>query len=189
MFKPTLSSGSNSTLLQSESVQHHLQVPVLSHKSFKPAYSCIAGIRTYFSSLSSPISCNELIFVGDRVFTDVVLANRMRMQGEKGRKVLPQPLRDEEGGRDDSRKVEDSPSSTSLHGPLAIWTTGVWERESMLMRWMEKSLVKVVERWSTPPKWQQSLDTAMFIRDVPPTPQSPQRPGFFEELSSVFRRT
>ena len=111
------------------------------------------------------------------------------MQSEKGRNVLPRPPKEEKEGRDDSRKLENSPPSTNPHGPLAIWTTGVWERESMLMRWMEKSLMKVVDRWSTPPRWQQSLETTMFIRDVPPAPQSPKRPGFFEELSSVFRRT
>lgn len=31
---------------------------------------------------------------------------------------------------------------------LAIWTTGVWTKESMLMRWMEKKLVDGVTRWS-----------------------------------------
>ena len=171
--------------LQSESVQHHLKVPVLSHKSFKPAYSCIAGIRSYFSSLSSPVSYNDLIIVGDRVFTDVVLANRMRLQGDGERNVLRQPSREDNSGND-SRNLENSPSSTSPCGPLAIWTTGVWERESMLMRWMEKGLVNVVERWTRPPKGQ-PLDTAKFVRDAPLTPQAPRRSGFVEELTSIFK--
>lgn len=52
------------------------------------------------------------MIVGDRIFTDVVMANRMR----------------------------------SVHGsgPLAVWTSGVWQRESMLVRWMEKKVVNMV---------------------------------------------
>jgi len=65
-------------------------------------------------SLKSPIKDEEMIIVGDRVFTDVVMANRMRA-GSKGL------------------------------GPLAIWTTGVWQREAVVMRWLEKRLVDVVK--------------------------------------------
>lgn len=117
------------------------------------------------------MTCNELIVVGDRVFTDVVLANRMRMQK---RNVLPQLS--EDYGKNDSR------------GPLAIWTTGVWERESMFMRWMEKGLVNVIERWTTPSNGP-PFDTARFIRDLPPTLQASRRSGIVEELSSIFFRT
>ena len=31
--------------------------------------------------------------------------------------------------------------------PLAVWTTGVWQRESMPIRWAESRLVHFVERW------------------------------------------
>jgi phosphatidylglycerophosphatase GEP4 len=31
--------------------------------------------------------------------------------------------------------------------PLAVWTTGVWQRESMAMRWAESRLVHFVEGW------------------------------------------
>lgn len=92
-------------------------MPVLRHGSFKPAYSCINSIRNYFSSLEKPISDHELIVVGDRIMTDVVMANRMkRSKGEEGT------------------------------GPLAIWTTGVWQKESMVMRWLERGLVNLVDR-------------------------------------------
>jgi phosphatidylglycerophosphatase GEP4 len=68
----------------------------------------------------------DLIVVGDRIFTDVVLANRMRPRSS----------------------VPTSESSTL--GPLAIWTTHVWEKESMLMRWAEGRLVRAVEAWTKP---------------------------------------
>ncbi|KIM82547.1 hypothetical protein PILCRDRAFT_70627 [Piloderma croceum F 1598] len=61
-----------------ESVSYHLGVPVLRHASLKPSYACIKGIRAYFASLQAPRTDSELIIVGDRIFTDVVLANRMR---------------------------------------------------------------------------------------------------------------
>jgi phosphatidylglycerophosphatase GEP4 len=109
------------------------------------------------------------------------------MQGKAGRGALPQPSR-EEGGKTDTRQSQDNPPSwTTPHGPLAIFTTGVWERESMFMRWMEKGLVKVVERWSKPPKGH-PLDTANFVRHVAP-PEAPKQSGFIEELLSIFRRT
>ncbi|KAF4563179.1 hypothetical protein EYR40_007110 [Pleurotus pulmonarius] len=103
--------------IQAESVSHHLGVPVLKHGSFKPAYSCINSIRTYFSSLEKPISDHELIVVGDRIMTDVVMANRMKRRN----------------GEEET-------------GPLAIWTTGVWQKESMVMRWLERGLVNLVNR-------------------------------------------
>ena len=51
------------------------------------------------------------MIVGDRIFTDVVMANRMG-------------------------------------GPLAVWTTGVWQRENMMVRWLEKRVVDMVTRWT-----------------------------------------
>ena len=67
---------------------YHLRAPALLHKSFKPAYSCIYAIRSYFSSLHSPIPDRELIIVGDRIFTDVVLANWMRLQNRPKKGLL-----------------------------------------------------------------------------------------------------
>lgn len=93
----------------------------------KPGYKCITSIRAYFASLPSPIQDHELIVVGDRVFTDVVMANRMqsRLNG--------------------SEKAE-----MTSRGPLTIWTTGIWQSESMLMRRLELGLVNLVKRWSEP---------------------------------------
>ncbi|KAH7925975.1 HAD-superfamily phosphatase [Leucogyrophana mollusca] len=109
--------------IQAESVSHHLSVPVLRHNTLKPSYSCISSVRQYFSSLRAPIPDEELIVVGDRVFTDVVMANRMARR---------------------------TPSPTeSRCGPLAIWTRGVWKKESMAMRWCEKRLVDIVNRWTS----------------------------------------
>ncbi|KAJ8520175.1 hypothetical protein ONZ45_g2969 [Pleurotus djamor] len=105
--------------IQAESVSHHLGVPVLIHNKFKPSYSCIEQIRGYFSALEKPIQDKELVIVGDRIFTDVIMANRMKR-------------------REGDAEV----------GPLSIWTTGVWKRESMVMRWLEKGLVNAVESMS-----------------------------------------
>lgn len=56
------------------------------------------------------IKPSELIIVGDRVFTDVILGNKL--------------------------------------GALSVWTTGLWERELMPMRYVEYTLVGVVDRWN-----------------------------------------
>jgi len=34
-------------------------------------------------------------------------------------------------------------------GPLAIWTTGIWEKEAMGMRWLEKKILESVKKRST----------------------------------------
>ena len=60
----------------------------------------------------------ELVVIGDRIFTDVVMANRMKPGGNGG------------------------------GGPLAIWTSGVWTKEAMGMRWIEKKLVGVVTKYT-----------------------------------------
>ena len=64
--------------IQAEAVGHALGVPVLCHAALKPSYSCIKDIRAYFAGLPKPVRDDELVVVGDRVFTDVVMARRMK---------------------------------------------------------------------------------------------------------------
>jgi phosphatidylglycerophosphatase GEP4 len=70
---------------------------------------------------------HELIVVGDRILTDVVMANRMKRRLVKQRSPLEKALQG---------------------GPLAIWTTAVWEQDGRFMRWCENKLVTVVQRWT-----------------------------------------
>lgn len=132
---------SDAGLIQAESVSHHLGVPVLAHATKKPG--CIKPILRYFSerhppppsSSSSPSSSPhartsptilssllsrfspppqqhpKILVVGDRLFTDVLMANRI------------------------------GPSA------LAIWTTGLWVRESMFLRRLEKLFLDSVLRY------------------------------------------
>jgi hypothetical protein len=105
---------------------------------------------------------DELVVIGDRIFTDVVMANRMK-SGDNGR------------------------------GPLAIWTSGVWAKEAMSMRWIEKKLVEAITR-STNGKTQ---ITAQFLKSQgleksyndDPAPQ-PDRPNadVFEGIWKHFAR-
>jgi phosphatidylglycerophosphatase GEP4 len=88
----------------------------LRHNTPKPGYSCIRGVRNYFGSLPNPVKDEELVVIGDRIFTDVVMANRMKSGDNGGR------------------------------GPLAIWTSGVWKKEAMGTRWIEKKLVEAVTK-------------------------------------------
>ncbi|KAG8912175.1 hypothetical protein FRC01_005251 [Tulasnella sp. 417] len=128
---------SDAGLIQAESVSHHLGVPVLAHTTKKPG--CIKPILRYFqerhpeppssppsphaptsptrlSSLFSRFSTPsqhhpKIIVVGDRLFTDVLMANRI------------------------------GPSA------LAIWTTGLWVRESMFLRRLEELFLNAVLRY------------------------------------------
>jgi phosphatidylglycerophosphatase GEP4 len=151
---------------QAESVSHHLGVPVLVHDAFKPAYSCIAAIRTYFAGLHRPIREHELIIVGDRIFTDIIMANRIRRASErKGNAVL---------ARD--------PPTTGPAGPLGVWTTGLWKKEALVMRYLEASLVKAVERWSTGP----GFDASEYVKE-PPAPLEIKQSHWATRLLSRFR--
>ncbi|KAH0589169.1 hypothetical protein H2248_004935 [Termitomyces sp. 'cryptogamus'] len=141
--------------IQCESVTHNTGVPVLRHKTFKPAYSCITTIRAYFSSLQFPIRDEELIVVGDRIFTDIVMTNRMR-RWKKSRMTLT-------CGEDTVGKEKDA-SKNQPQGPLSIWTTGIWQQDSRVMRWGEQKLVDVVRRWTHDPV--HTLDTSGFIREI-----------------------
>lgn len=96
--------------------------------------------------------------MGDRVFTDVVLAHRLahprtpvaRIAARLGLRAPPvqtQASRIGDGaGPDASANARVDAGRERTRTPLAVWTTGVWTRESMLMRWAEAWLVRLVER-------------------------------------------
>lgn len=114
--------------------------------------------------------------VGDRVFTDVVLARRLG--GREGwvgrlgdffgirRDNAPEPRMDaDEKSGDTILRVSEKLSE----GPLAVWTTGVWQREGMVMRWAESQIVKGAERWIKGTREEREAMEARFVR-VPDSP-------------------
>jgi phosphatidylglycerophosphatase GEP4 len=95
--------------------------------------------------------------VGDRVFTDVVMANRMAAKSENGK------------------------------GPLAILTTGVWTRESMGMRWCEAKLVEAVKRWTSGGSDSvETRHVERFIRDPTITKTKPEPVSFWKRIGLRF---
>ncbi|KAK0486225.1 mitochondrial PGP phosphatase-domain-containing protein [Armillaria novae-zelandiae] len=155
--------------IQAESVSYHLNVPVLIHSTMKPSYSCIAAIRKYYTSLPSPVEDKELIIVGDRLFTDVVLANRIRSW---------------KGWRSFLGLDREPPSAKG--GPLAVWTTGVWQKEATVLRWSEKQMLALVQRWSRPsPGTETQLDVGSFIRKLPKQEKEVKNSGL-ERLLTKF---
>ncbi|EIN06779.1 HAD phosphatase [Punctularia strigosozonata HHB-11173 SS5] len=146
----------DTALIQAESVTNHLRVPVLRHASLKPSYRCISGIRTYFLSLPRPIADHELIVVGDRIFTDVVMANRMKPRRAQTTPETssPSPAEKQDAASSlpfphlSNPEKANAPLVPLPSGPLAIYTSGVWQRESMAMRWVEKTLIESVRRFT-----------------------------------------
>lgn len=120
-----LGTGIYTFLAQAESVMHHLGVSVLLHNSLKPSYQCIKDIDAYYASLSTPVRRNQMVIVGDRIFTDIILANRMRSHSSVGR-----------------RNFRVTPD-----GPIGIFTDEVWRRESMLARHFEKAVVRFIDSY------------------------------------------
>ncbi|KAJ7350636.1 mitochondrial PGP phosphatase-domain-containing protein [Mycena albidolilacea] len=165
------SAGCNSDTggIQAESVKRRLQAPVLFHSTPKPGYACIKAIQRYFSSLRTPVRPEQLIIVGDRVFTDVVLANRLR-NVERGSGLLHLCFRCgfERGGTIGTENDAASGHRSFENGPLAIWTTGVWKREATVMRWCEKKLVDIIQRRIPPDEI--ALASSRFIKEVAPQP-------------------
>ncbi|KAF9243223.1 HAD phosphatase [Melanogaster broomeanus] len=157
--------------IQAESVSHYLSVPVLRHNSPKPAYSCIQSIRAYFSTLRVPIKDDELVVVGDRIFTDIVMANRMR------RRVSLKPSTD----RTEPETESPPPFTPPASGPLAVWTTGIWQKESMAVRWFEKRLVNIVTHIADDPARRSAFQ--MFVKPLP----SPEVTKEAAVLSKVWR--
>lgn len=166
---------------QAESVTYHLSVPVLRHQVFKPSYSCIAAIRTYFSSLPVPIKDEELIVVGDRIFTDVVLANRMS-------RLLP-ALAPPAGGNPEKNAPQVDTKRMRV-GPLSIWTSGVWQRESMPMRYVEKTFMRSIQQYVAPNNGLDHPDVRKFVNtpSSPTQPAVPPQKGIFGKLWSLVSR-
>jgi len=64
--------------LAAESVSRNLGVPVLQRASMKPSYHTVTAVRRHFVSQLPPlIGSDRLIVIGDRIFTDIVLAKRL----------------------------------------------------------------------------------------------------------------
>ena len=143
------STATSCQILQADAVSHSLGVAVLRHRSLKPSYSCIRDIQAYFASLDPPVHMEELAIVGDRIFTDVILANRMRWRClRQTRPALLQNVENEGRVNElDSYKAKE-PRESGIRLPLAIHTTGLWKKESLMMRWVENGMARMVERWT-----------------------------------------
>ena len=126
---------------KAESVSHLLGVPVLRHGTMKPGYACIRAIRAYFASLPQPIPDSALFIVGDRIFTDVILANRMSRYSRATFKASTAvPLQES--------KVPLKARQRIREGPLSIHVERIWKKDSVAIRYLENKLVNLVRRWN-----------------------------------------
>ena len=159
---------------------YNLSVPVLRHKVFKPSYSCISAVRTYFSTLPEPVRDEELVVIGDRLFTDVVLANRMA-------RLLPAPPTTATEKVEINTGTTDGVQSKTRVGPLSVWTEGVWEKENMFMRALEKGLLAGLKRYVVADNgMQHSAEPERFIKPPPPIPAP--KPSVLQRIWKVVRR-
>lgn len=127
----------------------------------KPGYACIKAIRAYFASLPQPVPDNALFIVGDRIFTDIVLANRMR----KFKREIRSNKNTLADTFEKAKTIESSqgrtPVGNELEGPLAVFVEGVWKKEATAMRYLEKKLVDLVRRWKTV---EEDENRSLFVR-------------------------
>jgi len=144
--------------LQAESVSYHLRAPVLLHAALKPSYACASAALAALPGLAP----HELVVVGDRIFTDVVLAHRLShprtLAGRIAARLRLAPAQDDNAG---SGEV---PGGKSPLAPLGVWTTGVWKRESVAMRWAEAGLVRLIERYVEGARERRDVLEERFVR-------------------------
>ncbi|EJD41672.1 HAD phosphatase [Auricularia subglabra TFB-10046 SS5] len=62
--------------IQAESVSHKLGVPVLTHSAKKPGWACVRDVQKFLG-----VGGNTVV-IGDRLFTDVVLARRLAQRSQ-----------------------------------------------------------------------------------------------------------
>lgn len=96
--------------------------------------------------------------MGDRVFTDVVMTNRMRREMRLDNSTRASTLQSTE-------LTGQGSEASQPNGPLAIWTSAVWEKEAMGMRFLEKKLVEIVQRWTKDAKEDDGPDMTRFVRE------------------------
>lgn len=64
-----------------------------------------------------------------------------------------------------AKTIEHSQGRTSagneLEGPLAVFVEGVWKKEAVAMRYLEKKLVDLVRRWK---KMEEDESQRLFVR-------------------------
>lgn len=184
-------------------MSHHLSAPVLRHPAFKPSYSCISSIRAYFASLPRPVRDDELIVVGDRLFTDTVLANRMARYERVTQRLSPSATSDAASSVEKLSKELDASAPSDVVkplasarmrvGPLAILTTAVWERDSPVLRRMEMQVMRGVERWvlgegQGPARDWTDVRYGMFFRELAmPAALRREEPGFIKKLWRRWR--
>jgi phosphatidylglycerophosphatase GEP4 len=154
---------------------------VLRHGALKPAHACVAGVRAYFGSLPTPVRASELLVVGDRVFTDVVLAHRLRAADARDRAAAAK-----------SHAADGKEAAVlaggAAPGTLAVWTTGVWTRESTLMRAGERALVRLVRRFAVGAAEARARETLVreFVRTPPSVVEPARRRAWFAWPRRVF---
>jgi hypothetical protein len=92
------------------------------------------------------------------------MANRMKMKQQVVAPEVPVAPPDEKTS-DHSKLFPDPYSAgqtrTTHSGPISIHTTGVWKRESMIMRQAETTLIRTVRRFV---QEEQDLTMERFIR-------------------------
>ncbi|KAI0827646.1 mitochondrial PGP phosphatase-domain-containing protein [Trametes gibbosa] len=171
--------------IEGHSVSHHLSAPVLRHTSLKPSYACIKSIRTYFASLPRPVKDDELVIVGDRLLTDIILANRMARRAPSLK-----PKAHEDDIQKSVSEASDRIEGPARVGPLAVWTEGLWKRENLVLRALEGAMLKGVERWALKPQeaaWYDSLQRR-FVKPAPvPVEKDVAKEGWVRKLVRRIR--
>lgn len=167
--------------LAAESVSSNLGIPVLCHDRKKPSKRCAKEIVDYFRDRAqrgpAPSAVPQILVVGDRITTDVVLANRIGHVLQSTYPTTPPDL--------------GTPFAAKPSLPLCVsmLTTQLWAPEAIgtrLMRGTENRILHALVRagippgggWRTrsayaPPSWDYDRPAASALPAVAsPTPTS-----------------
>ena len=89
--------------------------------------------------------------------------------------------------------VEESGAADVMYpervGPLGVWTEGLWKREALTLRALERGMLAGVERWLLKPQeaaWRESLQHR-FVRPLPVPPVPEVQEGWVRRVWRRFR--
>ena len=97
------------------------------------------------------------------MLTDVVMANRM---------LRRRPIAQDSTGRREKREEKQTSQELARPdrvGPLAVLTEGLWKREALALRALEKGMLAGVEKWILKPQeaaWREALQHR-FVKPEP----------------------
>ena len=112
------------------------------------------------------------------------MANRMSLR----RRQASASVEDEKTPLAEKMSEQSELVRSNRIGPLGVWTEGLWKREALVLRALEKGMLSGVERWLLKPhevQWRENLQYR-FAKPLP-VREEPTKEGWVRRMWRSFR--